>query len=125
MGRISHVLAMVVLTTPVLFCANRVAYSHSLTTATCSGTIGGPSGDAIINVIVAPNGQISGTAGRSTGVRPFAAQPQPDGTVKLFRADGTIWYSDVTMRGGWFLGTYHRPPANGGAEFSAQLRCTN
>jgi len=99
------------------------AHAHSLTTSTCSGKIG--PGDAQVQINVAPSGQISGTAGGSnTGeMRPFTAQEQPNGTVNIIRADGTVWYSDATMREGWFLATYHRPPARGGGQFMAQLRC--
>jgi hypothetical protein len=52
-------------------------YAHSLTTGFCNATF--TQGEALLNIIVQPNGAISGTGGASHS--PFTAQVQPNGTV--------------------------------------------
>ena len=84
--------------------------AHSLKSAYCNAKFS--VGEPKLNILVQPDGSISGTGGGRN--IPFTATIKPNGTVDFLRPDGTIWYENVTMANGVLSATFHQAAANGG-----------
>ena len=96
------------------------AGAHSIKSAYCNAKF--PVGEPMLNILVQPDGTISGTGGRRN--IPFTAKAKPDGTVDFFRPDGALWYENVTMANGQLTATYHQPAAKGGGGGKFTAPCT-
>jgi hypothetical protein len=94
--------------------------AHSIKSAYCNGVF--PPGEPKLNILVQPDGTISGTGGgRAT---PFTARAKPDGTVDFFRPDGTLWYESAIMSNGSFSAIFHQPADKGGGGGRFTMPCT-
>jgi hypothetical protein len=94
--------------------------AHSIKSAYCNGKFS--PGEPMLNILVQPNGNISGTGGKQA--IPFTTQVKPDGTVDFFRPDGSLWYESATMANGYFSATYHQPADKGGGGGRFTMPCT-
>jgi hypothetical protein len=104
----------VILAAGLVFIAES-ASAHSLKSAYCNAKF--PVGEPKLTIVVQPDGSISGTGGaRAT---PFTAKEKPDGTVDLFRPDGSLWYESATMVNGNLIATFHPASGSGGGRFTA------
>jgi hypothetical protein len=84
------------------------AHAHSIKNAYCNAKFA--VGEPMLNILVHPDGTISGTGGRRN--IPFTAKVKPDETVDFFRPGGSLWYESVTMAKDSLTAIYHQ--ANGG-----------
>lgn len=96
------------------------ANAHSIKSAYCNAVF--PVGEPKLNILVQPDGTISGTGGGQ--VIPFTTRVKPDGTVDFFRPDGTLWYESATMSNGSFSATFHQPADKGGRVGKFTMPCT-
>jgi hypothetical protein len=96
------------------------ANAHSLKSAYCNAKFA--VGEPMLNVVVQPDGTISGTGGRNNV--PFTAKVKPDDTVDFFRPDGSLWYESVTMANGSLTAIFHQLAASGGAVGKFTAPCT-
>jgi len=94
--------------------------AHSIKSAYCNAQF--KVGEPMLNIVVQPDGTISGTGGRRE--IPFTAKVKPDGTVDFIRPDGSLWYENVTMANGYLTATYHQSAANGGVVGEFTAPCT-
>jgi len=109
----------IILAAGLVFVVNS-ASAHSIKSAYCNAQF--PVGEPRLNILVQPDGSISGTGGaRNT---PFTTKVKTDGTVDFFRPDGTVWYEGASMANGYFYATFHQSAANGGAVLKATVPCT-
>jgi hypothetical protein len=84
--------------------------AHSIKSAFCNAKFS--VGEPMLNILVQPGGNISGTGGRQN--IPFTVRVRPDGTVDFFRPDGSLWYEGVTMADGNLFATFHQSADKGG-----------
>jgi len=96
------------------------AHAHSIKSAYCNATFS--VGEPMLNIVVQPDGTISGTGGRRN--IPFTAQVKPDNTVDFLRPDGSLWYENVTMANGSLTATFHQSAAAGGTVGTFTAPCT-
>ena len=108
-----------VLATSLVFVASS-SNAHSIQSAYCNAEFA--VGEPRLNILVQPNGDITGTGGKQA--IPFTTKVKPDGTVDFFRPDGSLWYESATMANGKFSATYHQPADRGGAVGSFTMPCT-
>lgn len=109
---------MLLLFAIMVFCDQGEA--HSLRSAYCNAQY--PIGEPKLNILVQPNGTISGTFGERNIA--FTARVNPDGTVDFLRPDGSVAYENVTMADAKLYATYHQPAARGGGVFKPVIPCT-
>ena len=96
------------------------ADAHSIKSAYCNAKF--PVGEPRLNILVQPDGTISGTMGPRN--IPFTAKLKPDGTADFFRPDGALVYESVTMANGQLTATYHQPAERGGVVGRFTAPCT-
>jgi hypothetical protein len=101
---------VIVLAASLVFIASS-GNAHSIKSAYCNGKF--PVGEPMLNIVVQPDGSISGTGGARN--IPFTAKVKPDGTVDFFRPDGSLWYESVTMANGSLFATFHQTAERGGS----------
>ena len=94
--------------------------AHSIKSAYCNGKFA--PGEPMLNILVQPNGTISGTGGQQA--IPFTARVKPDETVDFFRPDGSLWYESATMANGSFTATFHQRADKGGGGGRFTMPCT-
>ena len=94
--------------------------AHSIKSAYCNAQF--PVGEPMLNILVQPDGNISGTGGKRA--IPFTTKVKPDGTVDFFRPDGSLWYESVTMANGNLFATYHQEADKGGTVGKFTAPCT-
>ena len=110
---------VVVLAAALVFVASS-ANAHSIKSAYCNAKF--PVGEPMLNILVQPDGNITGTGGKNAV--PFTTKVKPDGTVDFFRPDGSLWYESATMANGNFSATYHQPADRGGTVGKFTMPCT-
>lgn len=96
------------------------ADAHSIKSAYCNGVFA--PGEPKLNILVQPDGTISGTGGARA--IPFTTRVRPDGTVDFFRPDGSLWYESATMSNGSFSATFHQTADKGGGGGRFTMPCT-
>ena len=94
--------------------------AHSIQSAYCNAKF--PVGEPMLNILVQPDGTITGTGGKRA--IPFTTKVKPDGTVDFFRPDGSLWYESATMANGRFVATYHQEADKGGTVGQFTAPCT-
>jgi hypothetical protein len=96
------------------------AHAHSIKSAYCNAKFA--VGEPMLDILVQPDGTISGTGGRRKV--PFTASVKPDGAVDFMRPDGSLWYENVTMANGALTAIFHHPAAAGGGGGKFTAPCT-
>ena len=95
-------------------------HAHSLKSAYCNAKFA--VGEPRLNIVVQPDGSISGTGGGQN--IPFTARVKPDGTVDFLRPDGSLRYESVTMANGSIFATFHQTADKGGTVGKFTAPCT-
>ena len=110
---------VVVLAASLVFVAGS-GNAHSIKSAYCNAVFA--VGEPRLNILVQPDGSISGTGGKQA--IPFTAKVKPDDTVDLYRPDGSLWYESATMANGFFSATFHQRADKGGGGGRFTMPCT-